>query len=94
MTLLVVFYVVCFQVCAWPAIVRLRRRRSSADLSVWREWLLIVGVSAQFAVMRQMGVPWQIWISPVLSLVSLSVLLGHIYWFRAEKGTGGVAISR
>jgi hypothetical protein len=84
-TLLTLVYIACFQLCALPSLVRIRRRQSSADLSVWREWLLIVGVCAQFAVMLSAGVPWQVWISPVLSLVSVSVLLGHIYWFRADR---------
>lgn len=82
MTLLALAYLACFQACAIPSIVRLRRRKTSADLSVWREWLLLVGVSLQFALMRQTGSPWQVWISPVLSFISVSALLGHIYWYR------------
>lgn len=87
MTLLALIYLACFQLCAIPAIARIRRRGRSADLSVWREWLLLAGVVVQFAVMREAGVPWQVWISPALSFVSVSVLLGHIYWYRAERAT-------
>jgi hypothetical protein len=83
-TLLALVYLTCFQLCAVPSIVRIRRRGQSADLSVWREWLLIVGVCVQLVVMRAADVPWQVWISPALSLGSLSVLLAHIYWYRAD----------
>ena len=86
MTTLTFLYIACFQLCALPSVLRLRKRKTSADLSVWREWLLIVGVSAQFVVMVAAGVPWQVWISPVLSFTSVSVLLGHIYWYR-ERGS-------
>jgi hypothetical protein len=85
MTLLALVYLTCFQLCALPSIVRIRRRGSSIDLSVWREWLLLVGVSVQLFVMLGAGVPWQVWISPVLSFVSVSVLLGHIYYYRERR---------
>lgn len=82
MTLLAVLYLTCFQCCALPAVLRIRRRQSSQDLSVWREWLLLVGVAVQLSVMLQSQAPWQVWLSPVLSFLSLSILLGHIYWYR------------
>jgi hypothetical protein len=84
-TILAVLYLACFQLCALPSVVRIRRRGRSGDLSVWREWLLIIGVSVQLVVMLHAGVPWQVWISPVLSFTSVSVLLGHIYWYRRES---------
>jgi hypothetical protein len=84
-TILALFYLTCFAACAVPSIVRIRRRGTSSDLSVWREWLVLLGVSVQLVVMMRAGVPWQVWISPVMSFTSVSVLLGHIYWFRGER---------
>jgi len=80
--ILAFLYLACFQFCALPAIVRVCRRKSSEDLSVWREWLLVVGVSAQFVVMWQTGADWRVIVSPVLSGISIVSLLGAIYWYR------------
>lgn len=74
-TVLTAVYLVAFQACAWPSIVRIVRRKSSADLSIWREVLLLIGVSAQFIVMRSTGAEWRVWISPVLSGVSVAAML-------------------
>lgn len=82
MTALVVVYVACFQLCALPSIVRIIRRGSSADLSIWREVTILVGVSAQFAVMRLSGVPVEVWISPVLSGINVLALLLVIWRYR------------
>lgn len=75
-------YLAAFQICAIPAIVRLRRRQSSADLSVWREWILLAGVTVQLGVFLALSSPWQVWISPCLSLASVAVLLAHVYRYR------------
>lgn len=83
--LLAVAYLACFQGCAWPGIIRIRRRRSSEDLSVWREWLLVLGVLLQLGVMAHDGATWRIWISPVMSLTSVSVLLWHVYRYRRPR---------
>lgn len=80
--LLTVVYLACFAACGWPSIVRMMRRKSSADLSVWREWLLLVGVVAQLAVMRQTGAAWQVWISPINTFVSVGTALIVIYRYR------------
>lgn len=88
MTLLALFYLACFAASAVPSVVRIRRRGSSDDMSVWREWLVLLGVSVQLSVMVRVGVPWQVWISPVLSFTSVSVLLGHIYWYRTARPSG------
>jgi hypothetical protein len=80
--LLTAIYMACFAACGWPAIFRMVRRQSSGDLSVWREWLLLVGVCAQFVVMLQTGARWQVLISPVNTFVSVSTALAVIYRYR------------
>lgn len=77
-------YVLCFQCCAWPALIRMYRRRSSADLSVWREVLLLIGVGCQFAVMWRTDAAWQVLISPVVSAMNLGVVLYGIRHFRGQ----------
>lgn len=79
---LTLFYVLCFQAAAWPSIVRIARRRSSADLSVWREWLVLAGVGAQATVMVKTGAAWAVLVSPLASAVSLVTLLAVIYRHR------------
>jgi hypothetical protein len=81
--LLTLAYLILFQACAWPSIVRIVRRRHSADLSAWREILLLVGVSCQFAVMWQTGAAWQVILSPVASGTSIAVLLALIWRYRS-----------
>lgn len=75
-------YIACFQLAAVPALIRVSRRKSSADLSVWREWLTLVGVAIQFSVFWRSGASWHVWISPLTSGLSLLVLLGAIYRHR------------
>jgi hypothetical protein len=75
-------YLICFQGCAWPAIVRVCRRKSSVDLSYWREILLLVGVSCQLAVMLLTGAVWLVWLSPIASAVSVAALLAVIWRYR------------
>ncbi len=84
-TLLTILYLCCFAGCAIPATVRVIRRKSSEDLSMWREWLLIAGVSLQFAVMLLTGSAWQVWVSPLLSGASIGVLLVAIYRYRKPR---------
>ena len=83
-TLLTVIYLTCFVGCAVPSIVRVVRRRSSEDLSIWREVLLLSGVTVQLSVFVLVGSPWQVWISPVLSAVSVGTLLAVTYRYRAS----------
>lgn len=80
--LLTVFYLACFCACAVPGIVRIVRRRSSRDCSVWREWLLLAGIAAQFAVMVLTGASVYVWISPLASACSIGTLLLVIYHYR------------
>ena len=82
---LAIAYLVCFQACAWPGIIRIRRRQSSADLSLWREWLVVAGASLQLAVMFHDAATWRIWVSPVMTLVSVGVLLWHVYRYRVPR---------
>ena len=65
-SLLTIVYLACFQGCAIPSMVRVVRRGSSQDLSIWREVLVLVGVTAQFGVM-QLG--WPILSDPVVAAV-------------------------
>ena len=80
--LLTLFYLACFAVCAAPAIVRIRRRKTSADLSIWREISLLAGVSGQFAVMVLTGAVWQVYVSPLVTAASVGILLAHIWRYR------------
>lgn len=75
-------YLACFTFAAAPGIVRVIRRGSSADLSVWREWLVLTGIVLQFVVFWQSGASWRVWISPVTSGLSLLILLGVVYRHR------------
>lgn len=79
---LTLLYMACFMSCGWPAIARIIRRGSSADLSYWREILLLVGVCAQFTVMRMEGAGWHITISPVNTFFSVVCTLVAIWWYR------------
>jgi hypothetical protein len=80
---LTIFYLAAFQACAIPSIVRIRRRKTSADLSIWRELLLLAGVAGQFAVMLLTGAAWQVWLSPIATALSVGVLYWHIWKFRS-----------
>ncbi len=80
--LLTVAYIACFQLCAAPSIARVLRRRSSSDMSVWREWLLILGASIQFIVMTLTHTSWLVRVSPLASITSISLLLFFIYRHR------------
>ena len=79
---LTVLYLACFQACGWFAIARILKRQSSADLSVWREWLLLAGVSIQIVVFISEQATWPVLISPIASGLSLSTLLAVVYRFR------------
>ena len=80
--LLTFFYLGCFSACAFPAIVKIRRRKTSTDLTVWREILLLAGVGGQFAVMLLTGAAWQVWVSPLVTAASVGILFWHIWRYR------------
>jgi hypothetical protein len=79
---LTAFYLLCFQLAAVPAILKVAKLQSSRELSVWREWLLLTGVAVQFVVMLITGASWFVLASPVVSAVSLSTLLAVVYRHR------------
>jgi hypothetical protein len=79
---LTLFYLSAFAVCGIPSIVRIRRRKTSADLSVLRELLLLSGVAGQFAVMLLTHADWRVWISPIVTAASVGILLWHIWRYR------------
>ncbi len=81
-TALACVYLLCFQFCAAPAIVRIVRRKSSADLSIWREVLLIIGASTQLLVMLRTGAAWQVVVSPLATMINVAVLLAVIRKYR------------
>lgn len=81
-TALLVVQIACFQLCAIPAVLRIVQRGSSADLSIWREVLLIGGASAQLGVMVLTGAAWQVWLSPVATLINVVILLAVIWRYR------------
>lgn len=81
-TALTVVYLLCFQAAALPAIRRVWARRSSADLSIWREVTLLAGIVTQFGVMVLTGADWRVRISPLCSGVSIGVLLIVIWRHR------------
>lgn len=81
-TLLAICYLLCFQFCAAPAIVRIVRRKSSADLSIWREVLLVVGASTQLMVMLQTGADWRVIVSPLATIINVAVLVVVIRRYR------------
>ena len=77
-----VLYLLCFQCAALPAIVRMVRRRSSADLSYGRELLVLLGVSLQLYVFLSTTRDWHVFISPMASGTSVSVLMLLIWRYR------------
>lgn len=79
---LTVVYLAAFQLCGLWAILRVRRRRSSQDLSLWREGFIVVGVVAQAAVMVLTDADWRVVLSPVTTLAVTSILIGVILWYR------------
>jgi hypothetical protein len=81
-SLFTLIQVACFQGCAIPGIVRMARRKSSHDLSMWREILILVGASFQLGAMFLAGVKWQIYASPITSIVSIGTFLCVILYYR------------
>jgi hypothetical protein len=84
-TLLMVGMIICFQAAAFPAIVRVFRRDSAADLSVWREVLVILGAALQLGIVALTDAAWQLWVSPIASIVSCGFLMGTILWYRRRQ---------
>lgn len=85
-TFLTAVYLIAFQACAIPAVLKLRRLRASDQLSIWREVFLLIGVTAQFLVMVRTGASLEVLVSPILSGVNVLILAGHIVWYRRSGG--------
>lgn len=79
---LTVAYLACFVSAAVPGIARIVRRRSSADCSLWREWLVFAGVLCQLAVFVAERASWPVLISPIASGVSIGTLIAVTLKFR------------
>lgn len=80
--LLTVLYIGCFQIAVVPAVARVYRLKSSRDLSVWREWIVLMGVVIQFTVMYLTDASWFVLASPIASALSLLAVLHAIYRHR------------
>ncbi len=81
-TLLTTIQILCYQACAWPGIARIIKRKSSSDLSIWREVLILTGASFQIAATYHAHAPWQLFMSPVSSMMSVGTMLGIILYYR------------
>ena len=81
-TLLAIFYLACFQAAAIPGVLKIYQKRSSATSSIGRELLIIAGAAAQLTVMIHQGSHWQVALSPVMTLIGVSVLAYMILRYR------------
>lgn len=79
---LTVLQVFCFQIAAIPGVVRIVRRQRSADLSMWREILLLVGVGFQVGAFFVAAAAWPLYLSPVTTAIGASALLWVIRKYR------------
>lgn len=79
---LTVCYIACFTASAIPGILRVIRRRSSADLSLWHLGLVFVGVCLQLAVFLHEGATGYVVASPIASGVSVGTLIAVTLRFR------------
>jgi hypothetical protein len=84
-TVLTLIQIACYQLCAVPGILRIVRRKSSADLSVWREALIISGACFQLVATYLAGAPWQLFMSPITSICSVGTMLGVIVYYRRPR---------
>jgi hypothetical protein len=85
-TALTIAFLVSFQLAAVPAMVRIVKRKSSQDLSYWREVVLLAGISFQLAAWIGSGVTeWKVLISPIASGLSVLILLGLILRYRGTN---------
>lgn len=87
-TVLMVGMIICFQAAAFPAIARVWKRNSAGDLSVWREILVIAGAALQLGIVALSGAVWQLWVSPIASIISCGFLMGMILSYRRKQGNG------
>lgn len=76
--------ILCYQLCAVPGIYRIIKRRSSEDLSIWREILILSGASFQLMVFLLANAPPILYASPVTSIISVSIMLAVILGHRVR----------
>ncbi len=81
-TVLAAVYLTAFQLCAVPQIYRLWKRQSSGDVSIYRELLVMFGCGVQLIVMCRTGAAWQVIVSPLATMASVSLLLFVILKYR------------
>ena len=79
------FYLACFQACAWPQVIRIIRRGTAGDLSLWREALIVAGCLGQIYVMVHTGADWHVFVGPFGTLVSLGILTGVVLKYRGKQ---------
>ena len=75
-------YLACFCGAAVPGILRIIKRRSSGDCSLWREGLVLCGVLIQLAVFIHEGASPYVLASPITSGVSIGTLIAVTLRFR------------
>lgn len=85
---LTVGYIMAFQACAVPAIARMVRMKSSKTCSIWREVLILTGVTLQGVVMVRTEASWFVLASPIASSVSIFTLLLVVLYFRRREAPG------
>ena len=81
-TLLALFYLTCFQAAAIPGVWKIYQKRSSATSSIGREILIIAGAATQLTVMIRQHAHWQVALSPVMTILGVSVLALMIVKYR------------
>jgi len=77
-----IIQIACYQLCALPSIVRIVKRKSSGDLSIWREVLILCGAGFQMTAMALAHVKPIIFASPITSVVSVTTVLIIILKYR------------
>jgi hypothetical protein len=75
----------CYQACAVPGIMRIVKRKSSEDLSIWREILILIGASFQMGAMYLTNTNPLIFASPITSMLSVGMMLGVILYYRRKQ---------
>ena len=75
-------YLACFTLSAAPGIVRVIRRRSASDLSLWHLGLVFCGVCIQLAVFVMEDASPYVLASPITSGLSIGTLIAVAIRFR------------
>lgn len=83
--ILTICQITCYQLCVVPGMIRIIKRRSSEDLSIWREILILSGATFQLMVFYMANAAPVLYASPVTSTASVTLMLLTILWYR-ERG--------